>query len=112
MKLKTLILLCFTSFSVSASSLKEYSDVPFQLYLGCVKATVSSQRDIEPTRVGISDFVRQLDENCLAWTVIWYPALVGKDITSISDRELINFNNKRISVLGSLTRQIQAEALR
>lgn len=96
---------------LSASAAKEVN-VPFGLYQSCVKGTLQSVRDIEPTRVGISEFVNELDDYCLTWTVIWYPAFAGQEVQKMTVAEQLGFNHLRTGLLLQLAAQLRIEALR
>jgi hypothetical protein len=96
---------------LSASAAKE-ANIAFGIYQSCVKGTLYSVRDIEPTRVGISEFVNELDDYCLSWAVIWYPAFAGREVQKMTMDEQQKFNHLRTGLLLQLAAQLRLEALR
>jgi hypothetical protein len=85
-------------------------NVATRLYTDCVVSKFQSARDIEPTRVGINEFVSDADQQCLLWMLVWYRALMDQDLPNgdVSNR----FNANRVRFLQSLTVAIRKEALR
>ena len=105
MRLTTLVfaLLCT---ACEAQSVRAPVNVATELYKGCLNATL--QRDtleIEPSRPAIFEFVEQLDDNCLGWTIIWFKPLVGYNLTDRQDI-IDRFNDNRMKILTSLRKEL------
>lgn len=98
--------------SASGQQVQETANVATKLYLGCVQATLQGTVHITPTRVGINQFVTEIDNRCLAWMVIWYRPLVGEDIIKLRPDALSIITKNRLRILQELTEQIRKEALR
>jgi len=50
-------------------------NVAFDIYKGCMEGNFMAAR-IVPTRPAINEYLKQVDENCLLWTLIWYKPIV------------------------------------
>ena len=87
-------------------------NVATRLYKDCLAVKLSGRLQIEPTRVGIAAFVEELDDNCLAWTVIWYQALMGHSMIQIPFDVMGRFTANRLALLQTVSDNIKVEALR
>jgi hypothetical protein len=98
------------SLSACAQDVRAPVNVATRLYVDCVSSKFQTARDIEPTRVGINEFVTYADEQCLLWMLVWYRALMDRDLPDgdVSNR----FDANRRRFLQSLTNAIRKEALR
>jgi hypothetical protein len=85
-------------------------NVGTRLYVDCVNSKVQTVREIEPTRVGINEFVTSTDDFCLVWMLIWYRALMGQDFPEgdVANR----FNTNRVRILQTITNALRKDALR
>lgn len=105
------VVLLVTTFSVHAQqTVRAPVNVATRLYADCVVSKVDTVREITPTRVGINQFVTEVDEQCLLWMLIWYRSLMGNELPDgdVSDR----FNMNRVRILQTLTNALRKEALR
>lgn len=81
-----------------------------RIYGDCIKARLMVERDIEPTRVGIIEFVERTDDWCLPWTLVWTQALANIDFFQRSD-VLTAFQASRLRLLQRLADELRDEAL-
>lgn len=81
-----------------------------QLYVDCLISKAQTTRDIEPTRVGIAEFVEAADDWCIAWAVIWFKPLMGFDVMDRPD-VAERFTYRRLQALQQLTHELRALAL-
>lgn len=112
-RVKILVLLFTLLLSASTGAqtdLRAPVNVATRLYTDCVTSKFQTARDIEPTRVGINEFVTSADEQCLLWMLIWYRPLMGQDFPG-GDVEK-RFEANRLRFLQSLTNAIRKDALR
>jgi hypothetical protein len=86
-------------------------NVATRLYTDCLNSKLMTS-EIEPTRVGINEFVEAADDWCLTWTVIWYPALMGPQITELQPDVIKRINENRLKILQGLTNDLRKQALR
>lgn len=116
MRLAFISALIACSLAASASETVEQQQVRApvnvltRLYVDCLVSKAQSARDIEPTRVGIAEFVEAADDWCIAWAVIWFKPLVGFDIMDrpdVADR----FTHRRLAALQQLTDELRDLAL-
>mgnify|MGYP000984392692 CR=1 FL=1 len=112
--MRHLLACLLTAASVSASAeepVRAPANVAYELFVGCVRATVGTAREIEPTRVGIHDFVEEVDDTCLMWTVIWFPTFYsGVELADYPGGVAQRFNARRLQVLQQLTNELRAQA--
>jgi len=87
--------------SACAEDLRAPVNVAWQLYYGCMEAAITSTR-LEPTAVGIDEFVHDADEQCLIWTIVWYKPLMGDSIGNWTNDKMTRFNQRRVGVTQSL----------
>jgi hypothetical protein len=104
------ILVASSSLSACAEDVRAPVNVATRLYTDCVVSKFQTVRDITPTRVGVNEFVTEVDQQCLLWMLVWYQALMNQDLPDgdVSNR----FNANRSRFLQSLTNAIRKEALR
>lgn len=81
-----------------------------RIYGDCIKARLMVERSIEPTRVGIIEFVERTDDWCLPWTLVWTQALANIDFFQRSD-VLTAFQASRLRLLQRLADELRDEAL-
>lgn len=72
-------------------------NVAASLYGGCL---VSHLATLQPmAKPELDETIAQLDDNCLAWTVIWYEPLMGKSVAKLDDDSLKRFDKIRNRLL-------------
>lgn len=98
------------SLTACAKDVRAPVNVATRLYTDCVTSKFETTRDIEPTRVGINEFITAVDEQCLLWMLIWYKPLMGQDFPD-GDVEK-RFESNRVRFIQALTNRIRKDALR
>ena len=82
-----------------------------KLYAGCITGIMMSRPDIEPTRVGINYFLKDLDSQCLSWMLIWHPALLnGADLTA-NQVDVDKFSAARLMFMQMMTDRLREQAM-
>jgi hypothetical protein len=81
-----------------------------RLYTDCLNSKLETT-EIEPTRVGIIEFIGAADDWCLAWTAVWYPALMGRKIQDLPEDALHRINANRLRILQDLANELRKQAL-
>jgi hypothetical protein len=107
----TILLALLTAGCEAQSVVRAPVNVATKLYADCLNAKLMSA-EIEPTRVGIIEFVEAADDWCLTWTVIWYPALMGPKIQDLQEDVVKRINGNRLRILQDLTTELRKQALR
>ena len=69
------------------------------IYAGCALSAVRYTEIKARTRATIKLFLGEVDERCLTWTVIWYPALTGRPVQDMSEDQRQRFNTLRYRIL-------------
>jgi hypothetical protein len=99
--------------SANAQRVEDLSvHVATTLYRDCLQVKFQGAVEITPTRIGINQFVQQVDDECLGWTIIWYGPLMGQPIDQVSGETINAFDRNRRVILQSLIEVIRKEALR
>lgn len=93
----------------SAQDLRAPVNVAFKLYSDCLHAD-SFVADVDLTRAGIDEYVHAVDLNCRMWLVVWYPPLMGHELTSWTTDKLERFSKLRFEALDRITNVLEAEA--
>jgi hypothetical protein len=83
-------------------------NVATKLYVDCLSVKLSERIEIEPTAVGVNDFIEGVDDWCLTWTVIWFRPLLGFGLEDRPDY-VVRFNGNRMQVLSSIRRELVAQ---
>jgi hypothetical protein len=113
--MRLLALLTFATLSLPACAQK-VEDLPVYvattLYRDCLQVKFQGATEITPTRIGINQFVQQVDDECLTWTVIWYGPMMGRPMDKEPWKTIGLFDQNRKAILQSLTEAIRKEALR
>jgi hypothetical protein len=52
--------------------------------------------------------MKEVDEKCVTWTVIWYRAISGDKIQSLTNDQKDRFNNLRFNHLDIVTDELAA----
>lgn len=73
--------------------------VAYKLYVGCVSAEFQSATITARTKGTLRTFLRELDDKCLVWTVIWYTPLQGYPLAELPTTSIQTFNALRIDVI-------------
>lgn len=69
------------------------------LYAGCAVSTVRYTEIKARSRATIKLFLGEVDERCMAWTLIWYPAITGQPIQNVNEEARARFNAMRYRIL-------------
>jgi hypothetical protein len=86
-------------------------NVATELYKGCLNAALSNPHlEIEPNKPAINEFIDELDENCLGWTVIWFRPMIGYNLADRSDI-VERFVANRNRIVLQLRKDLYREAL-
>ena len=106
MKLATLVIALLCTACNAQQAVRAPVNVATELYKGCLNATLQNESlQLEPSRPAIFEFVEQLDDNCLGWTIIWFRPLMGFNLTDRQDI-LDRFTNNRRVILTSLRKEL------
>lgn len=84
-------------------------NVATKLYVDCLSVKLGGRIEIEPTAVGVNDFIEGIDDWCLVWTVVWFRPLLGFGIEDRPDYAA-RFNDNRVRVLSSIRRELVAQS--
>jgi len=79
----SIVLLLSLSASEAAPPAPSFINIAHRLYVGCIQASFYSAAVI-PTRDGITEFLKDVDHECVMWMAIWYQPLTG-DAIGIED---------------------------
>jgi hypothetical protein len=68
--------ICSSSSIAEKASTNVY--VADELYAGCMYSTVQSSH-VDANLPAINEFIKQADENCVLWMVLWYDTLLPNE---------------------------------
>jgi hypothetical protein len=86
------------------SSVRAPVPVAFELYVGCIKGTLKSAT--VPHKVqDVRPYVESLNQYCMTWMLVWYPAMMGDLQRELSEEEIIRLSPMIDRVLYDLDRQ-------
>lgn len=78
--------------------------VAFELYMGCMKGTLLSAK--VPHKVqDVKPYLESLNQYCMTWMLIWYPAMMGDLERELTDAEIERLSPMVDRVLWDLDRQ-------
>jgi hypothetical protein len=84
--------------------------VAFDIYMTCIRAEFVAGRPTFAKASELAEYVAYLDEKCVTWTVVWFPAFVGYQIDQMTPLRTQVFITLRDGVLDNVRSEL-AETL-
>lgn len=106
MKIVCACLLALTVVGCNAQS--QRASTAFSLYNACFRGTLTgglNSNTYPRTTQEIDDALLELDEICIGWTAVWYPAFkvdANPDISKFTKKEVDQFNKLRYNLVGQM----------
>lgn len=82
----------------------------FDIYMTCIRAEFVAGRPTFAKASELAEYVAYLDEKCVTWTVVWFPAFVGYQMYQMTPLRTQVFTTLRDGVLDNVRGEL-AETL-
>lgn len=82
--------------------------IAFDLYMTCIRGEFVASQPTFATNAELDNYIEYLDEKCVTWTVVWFPAFVGYQIDQMTTLRAHVFTTLRDGVLDNVRGELAA----